>query len=226
MAKKKEFKKEDEQLENVNEALSTTGQWIEDHANLLSWIVLAIAAVVLGIIAINNYVIKPKALEASNENAKAQAYFLRGDFEKALHGDDAECLGFEQIANDYRLYQQGELAALYAGICYYELGEYEDAAKYVKRFSAKDVNIDPAAHQFLGHAGAEDLGPFEAQDRIDRRGLVEFLHQFPRRLPRFAQAVLGIGHVEIVVHMTASRGKMPLGNTQRNAVRLFSQMRC
>lgn len=150
MAKKKEFKKEDEQLENVNEALSTTGQWIEDHANLLSWIVLAIAAVVLGIIAINNYVIKPKALEASNENAKAQAYFLRGDFEKALHGDDAECLGFEQIANDYRLYQQGELAALYAGICYYELGEYEDAAKYVKRFSAKDVNIDPAAHQLLG----------------------------------------------------------------------------
>ena len=169
MAKKKEFKKEDEQLENVNEALSTTGQWIEDHANLLSWIVLAIAAVVLGIIAINNYVIKPKALEASNENAKAQAYFLRGDFEKALHGDDAECLGFEQIANDYRLYQQGELAALYAGICYYELGEYEDAAKYVKRFSAKDVNIDPAAHQLLAaKSGNELIAPMS----LKKAGLV------------------------------------------------------
>lgn len=155
MAKKKEFKKEDEQLENVNEALSTTGQWIEDHANVLTWVVIAIAAVVMGIIAINTYVIKPKAVEANNENAKAQAYFLQGDFEKALHGDDAECLGFEEIARSYSWYRPGKLAALYAGICYYELGEYEDAAKYLKKFSANDVNISPAAKQLLGDAYVE-----------------------------------------------------------------------
>jgi len=155
MAKKKEFKKEDEQLENVNEALSTTGQWIEDHANVLTWVVIAIAAVVMGIIAINTYVIKPKAVEANNENAKAQAYFIQGDFEKALYGDDAECLGFEEIARSYSWYRPGKLAALYAGICYYELGEYEDAAKYLKKFSANDVNISPAAKQLLGDAYVE-----------------------------------------------------------------------
>lgn len=155
MAKKQEFKKEDEQLENVNEALTTTGQWIEEHANMLTWCVLVVAAVVLGIIALNTYVLKPKALEASNENAKAEAYFLAGDFEKALNGDDAECIGFAEIADKYSLYQQGELAALYAGICYYEQGQYEEAAKYLKKFSAKDVNINPAAHQLLGDAFVE-----------------------------------------------------------------------
>lgn len=155
MAKKKDFKKEEEQLENVNEALTTTGQWIEDHANILTWCVIAIAAVVMGVIALNNYVLKPKALEASNENAKAQVYFMQGDFEKALNGDDAECLGFEQIANDYHWYQTGKLAALYAGICHYELGDYESAAKYLKKFSANDVNIDPAANQLLGDAYVE-----------------------------------------------------------------------
>ena len=138
MAKKKEeFVKQDEQLEEVNEALTGAGKWIEDNANLISWIVCGIAVVVMGIIAINQYVIKPKALEASNEN------------------DDAECIGFEAIADEYSHYQQGELAALYAGICYFEKGEYEEAAKYLKKFDADDVNIDPAAHQLLGDAYVE-----------------------------------------------------------------------
>ena len=152
---KKNFKKEDEQLENVNEALSTTGQWIEDNSNLLTWCVTVIVVVILGIIAINNYVIKPKAVEASNENAKAVVYFQNGDFEKALNGDEAECIGFEEIANSYKLYRPGKLAALYAGICYYQLGDMDNAAKYLKRFNAKDVNVGPAAHQLLGDAYVE-----------------------------------------------------------------------
>ena len=84
---------------------------------------------------------------------------MAGDFEKALHGDDAECVGFEQIADDYSWYQTGKLAALYAGICYYQVGEYEDAAKYLKKFSAKDLTIDPAASQLLGDAYVE-LGEY------------------------------------------------------------------
>ena len=156
MAKKKEqFVKQDEQLQEVNEALSGAGKWIEDNSNLISWIVCGIAVVVMGIIAINQYVIKPKALEASNENAKAVVYFQAGDFEKALNGDDAECIGFEAIADEYRLYQQGRLAALYAGICYFEQGNYEDAARLLKRFKADDLNIAPGAAQLLGDAYVE-----------------------------------------------------------------------
>lgn len=159
MAKKKEeFVKQDEQLQEVNEALTGAGKWIEDNANLISWIVCGIAVVVMGIIAINQYIIKPKALEASNENAKAVVYFMAGDYDKALKGDDAECIGFEAIADEYHN-QQGELAALYAGICYYEKGEYESAAEYLKKFSADDLNIDPAAKQLLGDAYVE-LGEY------------------------------------------------------------------
>lgn len=160
MAKKKEeFVKQDEQLQEVNEALTGAGKWIEENASLLSWIVAGIAAVVIGVIAINQYIIKPKAMEASNENAKAVVYFMNGDFDKALLGDDAECIGFEAIADEYSLYQQGKLAALYAGICYYEKGEFEDAAKYLKKFSADDLTIEPAARQLLGDAYVE-LGEY------------------------------------------------------------------
>ena len=152
---KENFKKEDEQLENVGEALSTAGQWIEEHQNILTWVVTAIVVVILGIIALNNYVIKPKGVEANNENAKAVVYFMNGDFEKALNGDDAECIGFEEIANSYRSFQAGKLAALYAGICYYQMGDMESAVTYLKRFSAKDLMIDPAARQLLGNAYVE-----------------------------------------------------------------------
>ena len=156
MAKKKqEFVKQDEQLQEVNEALTGAGKWIEENASLISWVVAGVAVVVLACIAINQYVIKPKALEASNENAKAVVYFMNGDFDKALNGDDAECIGFEAIADEYARYQEGKLAALYTGIIYFEKGEYETAAEYLSKFYADDLTIEPAASQLLGDAYVE-----------------------------------------------------------------------
>ena len=151
MAKKK-VTKEDQNLENVQEALNTTSAWIEKNQNKLTWAVTIIVALVVGVLALNTYVIKPKAVEVSNENAKAVTYFMQGDWEKALNGDDAECIGFQAIADEYKMYQGGKLAALYAGVCYYQLGQYEDAAAYLSKFSANDLTIEPAALQLLGDA--------------------------------------------------------------------------
>ena len=151
MAKKKQTV-EDQNLENVQEALNTTSVWIEKNQNKLTWAVTIIVALVVGALALNTYVIKPKAVEASNENAKAVTYFMQGNWEKALNGDDAECIGFQAIADEYKCYQSGKLAALYAGVCYYQLGQYEDAAAYLKKFSADDLTIEPAALQLLGDA--------------------------------------------------------------------------
>ena len=151
MAKTK-VTKEDQNLENVQEALNTTSAWIEKNQNKLTWAVTIIVAVVVGVLALNTYVIKPKAVEVSNENAKAVTYFMQGDWEKALNGDDAECIGFQAIADEYKMYQGGKLAALYAGVCYYQLGQYEDAAAYLSKFSANDLTVEPAALQLLGDA--------------------------------------------------------------------------
>lgn len=148
-------KKQTEPIQEPIEAQEekrTLGQWINDNANLLEWIALIIVIIALACVLVNNYWLRPKHTEASNENAKSVVYFQAGDWEKALHGDDAECIGFEQTAKDYSMLQEGELAALYAGICYYQLGDYEQAAHYLSKFDASDVNIDPAAHQLLGDA--------------------------------------------------------------------------
>ena len=154
MAKKKQTV-EDQNLENVQDALNTTSVWIEKNQNKLTWAVTIIVAIVVGVLALNTYVIKPKVVEVNNENAKAVVYFMNGDFDKALNGDDAECIGFEAIADEYARYQEGKLAALYTGIIYFEKGEYETAAEYLSKFDADDLTIEPAASQLLGDAYVE-----------------------------------------------------------------------
>ena len=151
MAKKK-VTVEDQNLENVQEALNTTSAWIEKNQNKLTWAVTIVVAVVVGVLALNTYVIKPKAVEVSNENAKAVVYFMQGNWDVALNGDDTDCIGFQAIADEYKCYQGGKLAALYAGVCYYKLGQYEDAAAYLSKFSADDLTVEPAALQLLGDA--------------------------------------------------------------------------
>jgi tetratricopeptide (TPR) repeat protein len=69
-----------------------------------------------------------------------------------LNGDDAEVVGFKYLADEYSSYQSGKLAALYTGICYYELGQYAEAIEYLDQFEADDLNVMPAALQLKGDA--------------------------------------------------------------------------
>jgi tetratricopeptide (TPR) repeat protein len=151
MAKKK-VTVEDQNLENVQEVLNTTSVWIEKNQKKLVLAISLVIVVVLGILAINNWVVKPNVVDIDNENAKAVTYFMQGNYESALNGDDTDCVGFKAIADDYKMYQGGKLAALYAGVCCYQMSQYEDAATYLAKFSAEDLSIDPAASQLLGDA--------------------------------------------------------------------------
>lgn len=134
---------------------TSAAQWIEKNATWISWTILGILIVICGIIALNKYVFAPKAVEANNENAKAVVYFEAGNYKAALEGDDVDCIGFAEIAKKYSHYQPGKLAALYAGISEYQLGNFEEAASYLKKFDAKDLNISPASKVLLGNAYVE-----------------------------------------------------------------------
>ena len=52
----------------------------------------------------------------------------------------------------------------------------------------------------------------QAQNAVDRRGLIQILHQFLCGFMRLGQTVFGIGHVNIIVYMALVGGEMPLGN--------------
>jgi tetratricopeptide (TPR) repeat protein len=90
-----------------------------------------------------------------DELAKCEVYFLKGDstsLQKALNGDEVEALGFKYLADEYPRYQTGKLAALYAGACYYNLGQYAEAIEYLDKFEADDLHMQPGALLLKGDA--------------------------------------------------------------------------
>ena len=117
--------------------------------------VVAIIAIVAGTILYNNLYKQPHEAEASTVLAKGQELFMSGDFEKALNGDKAGFGGFLKVASDYSGTKAGNLAELYAGLCYANLGKWNEAINYLEKYSpASDQMVGPAAVAALGNAYA------------------------------------------------------------------------
>ena len=120
-------------------------------------ILIAVAAIILiiaGIFLYKNYVSGPREAEASTAIAKGQELFASHEFDKALKGD-GNYKGFIKIASDYSSTDAGNLANLYAGLCYAGLNKWQDAVKYLEAFSTSDdAMISPAAVAALGNAYA------------------------------------------------------------------------
>ena len=104
---------------------------------------------------------------ASFALSKISSVFLANDFEKALKGDPAILInnkpapGLIEIVSKYGSTKQGKIAALYAGICYNGLNNYQDAAKYFKKaLEAESPVIIEGANAGMGVC-SESMGKFE-----------------------------------------------------------------
>ena len=72
-----------------------------------------------------------------------------------MNGDSIGYKGFLKVADEFSGTAAGNLANAYAGICYAQLGKYEDAVKYLDKFSAKDQLVSPAILGTIGNCYAE-----------------------------------------------------------------------
>ncbi|MBQ9705613.1 MAG: tetratricopeptide repeat protein [Paludibacteraceae bacterium] len=144
-----------EEKTELQEAISASGQWIIKNQNLLMWCLCGILAVIVAVMAFNNYYLTPKNQEAADAVGKAVVYFANDNYEAALNGMDDQFMGFEEIADTYGITKSGKLAAVYAGICHYNLGNYEEAVHYLGKYNADDLNIAPAVMMKKGDAYAE-----------------------------------------------------------------------
>jgi tetratricopeptide (TPR) repeat protein len=146
---KKEETKHDE-LENVQHALTTTEAFIEKYQKQLLFGVGALVLIVLVALSVKNFYLAPREIAAENEMYKAQARFATDSFKVALEGDGANFIGFKEIVSEYSVTSSGNLAAAYAGICYYRLGQYENAVKYLTQYSGKDTYLSASVIGLTG----------------------------------------------------------------------------
>ena len=78
------------------------------------------------------------------------------NYELALNGDSLGFEGLLKVAEKYSGTAAGKLANAYAGLSYAQLGQYEDAVKYLEDYdSCDDLMVSNAAIAALGNCYAQ-----------------------------------------------------------------------
>jgi tetratricopeptide (TPR) repeat protein len=156
MAKENLKQKEALQQERINETVSKTEQFFNENKNLIYGIIAAILVIGFGILAYNQWILKPKQAEAMEQKYPAEAAFAAEEYELALNGD-GNVLGFKDIIDEYGT-KGGKDIYFYAGVCELQLGNFEEAISYLKKYKGKDHILGARALACLGDAytGLED----------------------------------------------------------------------
>jgi len=152
MAKKNN--KGEETIVDVQKAYRNTEQYVEDNSKVILIIGAIIVVLFAGYFAVTRLYLFPKSEEGMELLWKAEYWFEIDSLEKALVGD-ASYYGFEYIADEYSSTQAGELASYYAGIIYFELGDYQRAISYLKKTSFDDELLGAVAEGAIGDAYIE-----------------------------------------------------------------------
>ncbi len=140
---------------DLQESYSKAENFINDNKGL----VLGIAALILiGLIAyfgFNNIYLAGQEKDAQASMYKAQQYFAKDSFNLALNGDGNH-LGFLDVIDEYSgMTKSAKLANYYAGVSYLNMGNYEDAIKYLSNFSSDDIMVSTMAIGAMGDAYME-----------------------------------------------------------------------
>ena len=140
---------------DVEEALMTSEAFLFKYKNIIVGVVVAIVVIVCGTLGYKHFISEPNELKASEASFMAERYFGNDEFEAALKGDSLGNMGFLKIADEFSGTKAGKLANAYAGVCYAKLAQYEDAAKYLDKFSASDFMVAPAMLGTIGNCYAQ-----------------------------------------------------------------------
>lgn len=142
---KQEIKQE--QVLNVEEAVSRSEAFINKNKKTISAVVIAIIAFIIVGVVVSNYIIKPRENKAAEALFVGEKYFQNGDYETAL-------IEFETVADDFGSTKAGKLAKAYIGISMAQLGRYEEAIPYLKEFKGSDTMVAPSVLAALGNCYA------------------------------------------------------------------------
>ena len=145
-------------IKNVEQTLTNTEQFLEENYKpLLIGLVVVVALV--GLFWLGKMYIGKKNDEAQSQMYQAQKYLELDSISLALNGD-GNYLGFLDIANDYKFTHTGNLARYSSGLCYLNLGQFDEAIKMFNKYRKKDKILGSLAIGATGDSYVE-LGEVE-----------------------------------------------------------------
>ena len=154
MSKKKQKIEEADGLENVEKVVSTGEQFLEKYRKQIIICLSVILVVAIGIVLFRTQYLVPRNEDAATKLSKCIYYIEQDSFNLALNGD-ALNEGLLDIIDEYGVTKTADLACIYAGICSYNLKDYQSACTYFEKFNKESVNVQPANLTIIGDCYVE-----------------------------------------------------------------------
>lgn len=154
MAKQNVKNEGDERLESIETTLSNAELFIEKNQKAIVILLSVVIVAVLAFFGVKKLYLEPREENAQKAIYHAEQYFEKDNFETALNGD-GNYLGFVDVINEFGGTKTANLAKYYAGICYLNTGDYNNAISYLKGFNGKDVMLTSMALGAMGDANME-----------------------------------------------------------------------
>lgn len=155
MAKQNVVKNEgDERLESIESTLSNAELFIEKNQKVIVIVLSVLILAVLAFFGVKKFYLEPREANAQSAIFHAEQYFEKDNFTSALKGD-GNYLGFVDVINEFGGTKTANLAKYYAGICYLNTGDFNNAISYLKDFNGKDVMLTSMALGAMGDANME-----------------------------------------------------------------------
>lgn len=132
----------------------------EQYPNLILYAVGAIVLALGGWWLYKNMIVAPKQKEAVAAMWHAQQQFERDSFRLALENPGGGFDGFLTLADKFGGTPAGNSANYYAGICYLQLGDFDNAIKYLDDFDPDGELMPAMKYGVLGdcYSEKEDFG--------------------------------------------------------------------
>lgn len=159
-----------EVFSTLDESASRSEQWVSKNQNYILGAIAAVAIVVLGYLAYNQFILQPKETSASTEMFYPQQYFdqaLQNTTDKdsllmlALNGAEGK-YGFLDIIDEYKGTKAAQRATYSAGMAYLHLKQYDKAIDYLENYSASEAITGAMALGGIGDAFMQLGQPSEA----------------------------------------------------------------
>lgn len=144
----------DKKTENLKKVAVESESFIQKHLKVISIILTVVLVLIIAIILINRFYIVPRQEKANSEMFMAEKYFGEQNYEVALNGD-GNSLGFLDIIDNYKNTKAGKISNYYAGISYLNVGDYDNAIKYLSKFKSKDQYVFGLSRAAIGDAYME-----------------------------------------------------------------------
>lgn len=130
------------------------GFWEKNSKSIL-YASVAIIVLIGGYLGYKYLVQIPNETKAQDEIYKAELNFRKDSISLALNGTTTTP-GFLKVISKYGGTKSGNLAKLYAGECYLQLGDFKNAAKYLEDFNANGAKqVEARVAGMLGDAYSE-----------------------------------------------------------------------